>query len=965
MPSDQQRRAIEAPLGPVLVLAGPGAGKTFCLIERVRQLVDHHHADPARICAVTFTNKAAEEIVARLRREVGPAGELLTRGTLHALCLEILRVHGERLGLRRGFGVADEEYQRLVLRRLGVARKRMSTLLTQFGRRRLQGFHLSGGDQDLLDRYLATLRARNVVDFDDLVALTRDLFAGHPEVAAAVAARWDHLLVDEFQDLNPAQYDTLLRLAEPHRSFFAVGDDEQSIFSWTGADPDVLRRFREEFGIDDPIVLDQNRRSSRQIFAAARRLVECNPKLFEKRIEAVRDSPFPVLVRRFPDEAAEAAWLIEDVVRDRAEHGLGWGEIAMLYRHHRLGEELENHLLQAGIPCRLARGRALVDDDVIGQVIASLRVIRDPDDALALEALAERLLPAELLERIRAVGAAAGHDLLAVVRRIARDSHASDPDTKKAWRFVFHVENLRALRQSHESLRGLVAELLTQRMGAYKNPLEEHADELTDPAAYPGAAHLADRLVTGARVWIVPHHGLEIALRGMLVRSGLVRVVTYLGPDDRPAPEDLLLGADQQEPAEIVVRLFKALQLAQGRGFGELFRDCVTFDLETTGNDVATCEVIEIGAVLVQDGEVVDRFHSLVRPQQQSVAAAATKVHGYADADLVGQPSFSEVWLRFRAFVGDRVLVAHNGQGFDVPVLRRLAAGLDGGDALTCFDTLPLARALFSESAKLEHLADRFGVDKGRPHHALDDALTLARVLRHLVAHKLVRARKAALVNLLDQVGLGLALGDDRAPTDERRLLRQLARTYALGRYSDCLEFYGAERSRTPAVDAPEEEEVIVRLGGRALLERLRADRTAAERYPSAVARLEALVAASEPDAGDGLDAGIQRLLERVALSSSEGVEADPERVNLLTLHSTKGLEFSRVYIVGVEDYELPGYWATKESRREEIEEGRRLLYVGMTRARDRLVLTRAVQRFGKDSGGTMFLEEIGVELIV
>ena len=950
----------------MLVIAGPGAGKTFCLIERVRRLVDHHHADPARICAVTFTNKAAEEIVARLRREVGPAGELLTRGTLHALCLDILRAHGERLGLRRGFGVADEEYQRLVLRRLGVARKRMGALLTLFGRRRFQEFHLTGGDQDLLDRYLATLRARNVVDFDDLVVLTRDLFVRHPDVAAAVAARWDHLLVDEFQDLNPAQYETLRRLAEPHGSFFAVGDDEQSIFSWTGADPDVLRRFPEDFGIDDPIVLDQNRRSSRQIFAAARRLVERNPMLFEKRIEAVRDSPFLVEVRRFPDEAAEAAWLIEDVLRDRAAQGLGWGEVAVLYRHHRLGEELEKHFLQAGIPCRLARGRALVDDDVIGQVIASLRVIRDPDDALALEALAERLLPAELLERIRAVGAVAGRDLLALVRRIARDGHASDPDTKKAWRFVFHVENLRALRQSHESLRGLVEELLTQRMGAYKNPLEEHADELTDPAAYPGAAELADRLAAGAAVWIVPHHGLEIALRGLLVRSGLVRVVTYLGPDDRPAPGDLVLGADPHAPAELVVRLFKALQLAHGRGFGELFRECVTFDLETTGNDVATCEVIEIGAALVQGGEVVGRFHSLVRPRQQPVAAAATKVHGYADADLVGQPEFAEVWPRFRAFVGDRVLVAHNGQQFDVPVLRRLVAGggLDGGDELTCFDTLPLARALFPESARLEHLADRFGVDKGRPHHAEDDALTLARVLRRLVAHKLVRARKAALVNLLDQVGLGLALAHDPAPTDERRLLRQLARSYALGRYSDCLEFYGAERSRTPAADAMSVEELIERLGGRALLERLRTGRTAAERYPSAVARLEALVAASGPDAGDGLDAGIQRLLERVALSSSEGVEADPDCVNLLTLHSTKGLEFSRVYVVGVEDYELPGYWATKEARRQEIEEGRRLLYVGMTRARDRLVLTRAVQRFGKDSGGSAFLEEIGVEVV-
>jgi DNA polymerase III epsilon subunit family exonuclease len=856
---------------------------------------------------------------------------LLTRGTLHALCLDILRAHGERLGLRRGFGVADEEYQRLVLRRLGVARKRMGALLTQFGRRRLQEFHLTGGDQDLLDRYLATLRARNVVDFDDLIALTRDLFERHADVAAAVAARWDHLLVDEFQDLNPPQYEILKILAEPHHSLFGVGDDAQSLFSWTGADPDVLRRFREDFGIGEPIVLDQNRRSSRQILrrrAAWWSATRCCSRSASKRCGTHR-SPSCAASRT----NRRAVWLIEDVLRDRAAHGLGWGDVAVLYRHHRLGEELEKFFLRAGIPCRLARGRALVDDDVIGQVIASLRVIRDPDDALALEALAQRLLPAELLERIRAVGAAAGRDLLAVVRRIARDSHASDPDTKKAWRFVFHVENLRALRQSHETLRGLVAELLTQRMGAYKNPLEEHADELTDPAAYPGAAALADRLAAGAAVWIVPHHGLEIALRGMLVRSGLVRVVTYLGPDDRPAAGDPALEADPQAPAEIVVRLFKALQLLHAGDLDAALERYVTFDLETTDNDVATCGIVEIGAARVVEGEIVDRFHSLVRPQQQSVAAAATQVHGYTDADLTAQPPFADVWPRFRAFVGDRVLVAHNGQQFDVPVLRRLAAGLDGGDELTCFDTLPLARALFPESARLEHLADRFGVDKGRPHHAEDDALTLARVLRHLVAHKLVRARKAALVNLLDQVGLGLALADDPAPTDERRLLRQLARTYALGRYSDCLEFYDAERSRTPAADAPGQEAVIERLGGRALRERLRADRTAAERYPSAVARLEALVAASAPDAGDGLDAGIQRLLERVALSSSEGVAADPDRVNLLTLHSTKGLEFSRVYIVGVEDYELPGYWATKEARRQEIEEGRRLLYVGMTRA--------------------------------
>jgi DNA polymerase III epsilon subunit family exonuclease len=958
-PSPQQRAAIEAPPGPVLVLAGPGAGKTFCLIERVRQLVEHHAADPARICTVTFTNKAAEEIVARLHREMGGAGDRISSGTLHALSLEILRAHGERLRLRRGFGVADEESQRLVLRRLGVARRRMGMLLGLFGRRRLQGYPLTAGDQDLLDRYTATLRARNVLDFDELITFARDLLASFPDVRAAVAGRWDHLLVDEFQDLNATQYEILGYLAAPHRSFFAVGDEEQSIFSWTGADPEVLRRFREEYGITDPVVLDQNRRSSRAIFAAARRLVERNPRLFHKHIEAVRDSPYPVEVRRFPDDWEEIQWLIGDVVRDRAAGGHAWGDIAVLYRRHRLGEEVEKALLRAGISCRLARGRALADDPVIGQVIASLRIIRDPGDTLALEALAERVLPGELLERIRA--GASGRDLLDVVRRLARESHGSDPDTKKAWRFVFQVENLRALRQSHESLRGLIDELLTQRIGPYRNPLEDHADELTDPARDPQAVALADRLARGARVWIVPHHGLEIALRGMLVRSGLVRVVAYLAGAERPGPEDVVLRADPADPGRIAVTLFRALQVAHGRGFGELFPECVAFDLETTGTDVASCEVVEIGAVRLRGGAVVDKFHALVRPTQP-VHAAAAAVHGYTDADLEGQPAFADVWPRFRAFVGDQMLVAHNGHGFDVPVLRRLAAGLEGSASLTCFDTLPLARALFPESARLEHLAERFGVDKGRAHHALDDALTLGQVLAHLMAHRLARARKAALVNLLDQLGLALALAEDPDPPEERRLLAHLARPFALGRYSDCLESYEAERARLAQPEGPDLDEVIERLGGRALMDRLRAQRSAAERYPASIARLDALIAASDPDAGGGLDAAIDRVLERVALSASEGVEADPNRVNLLTLHSTKGLEFSRVYVVGVEDYELPGYWAMREDRRQEIEEARRLLYVGMTRAKDRLVLTRAERRAGRDAGGSMFLTEIGVE---
>ena len=163
---------------------------------------------------------------------------------------------------------------------------------------------------------------------------------------------------------------------------------------------------------------------------------------------------------------------------------------------------------------------------------------------------------------------------------------------------------------------------------------------------------------------------------------------------------------------------------------------------------------------------------------------------------------------------------------------------------------------------------------------------------------------------------------------------------------------------------------MIQRLGGRALLTRLRAEPDPAQRYPAALARLRALMdEPSPPDPlsptgrGGTLGESIDRLLERVALSTSEGIEVAPDRVNLLTLHSTKGLEFSRVYIVGVEDYQIPGYRESTEHRQAEIQEARRLLYVGMTRARERLVLTRVERRFGMDAGGSSFLEEMGLEV--
>src|SRR5207302_3723082 len=211
----------------------------------------------------------------------------------------------------------------------------------------------------------------------------------------------------------------------------------------------------------------------------------------------------------------------------------------------------------------------------------------------------------------------------------------------------------------------------------------------------------------------------------------------------------------------LALTLFKALQNLHSLDNLDNLPRYVTFDLETTDGEVATCGGVEVGAARVVRGEIVDRFHSLVQPYQP-ISPRASAIHGYKDGDVRDARSFAQVWPEFRAFVGDDVLIAHNGQQFDIPVLRRLAAGQAGVDDLVFYDTLPLARSLSRDSAKLEDLALRFGIDAGRAHHALDDAVTLARVYRELERLRTVRARNAVLVNLLDYLGLALALEPER-----------------------------------------------------------------------------------------------------------------------------------------------------------------------------------------------------------
>jgi DNA polymerase-3 subunit epsilon/DNA polymerase-3 subunit alpha (Gram-positive type) len=385
------------------------------------------------------------------------------------------------------------------------------------------------------------------------------------------------------------------------------------------------------------------------------------------------------------------------------------------------------------------------------------------------------------------------------------------------------------------------------------------------------------------------------------------------------------------------------------------FTNYTAIDLETTSKVPATTEVVEIAAVRVRDGTVVDQYSALVKPKGP-IPPDASATHGIYDRDVSAAPAIAHVWPAFRAFCGEDVIVAHNGHHFDFPILARTAKELGGSFDLSLFDTLPLARDLFPTSRRLGDLARQLGIDTGQSHRALDDTIALAKLLPALEERKLSRARKTASVHMLGHLGVALALDNSGPACSEAALFARIARPFALGKYSPCLDWY--ERQRGDDAALPSLADVIDRLGGVALMLRIRAEKTADERYPAVMARLRRLIA----EIPDGtLEQQLSDLLERVVLSRWDGHETERGRVNLLTLHSTKGLEFSRVYIVGAEDSEMPGGTSAKPATDDEIQEARRVLYVGMTRTIDRLVLTRVRTRGEKPTGGHRFLDEIGL----
>jgi superfamily I DNA/RNA helicase len=392
--NEPQHRAVTTIDGPLLILAGAGTGKTRVITARVAYLIAQG-VSPDSILAVTFTNKAATEMRERLKTMVDPdKAKKVTMSTFHALCLRILRVGIDRLGYKHNFSIYDKGDQ------LGLIRKIITRTAAQdekldpsqakalISKAKNNGWSAPADEKTLLSavfaRYQAELKTLNAVDFDDLLLLTVQLLSEHPDVQLRWQQKYKYLMVDEFQDTNRLQLQLVSLLADANKNVAVVGDDDQSIYGWRGAEVANILEFESHFPNPVIVKLEQNYRSTNAILGTANSLIKNNPRRRPKSLWSAQDGGEKVRLIQAANDREEAEFVAEDIQRMSFAEGLPWEAFAVLYRMNAQSRLLEENLRRLQIPYRLVGGKSFFDRREVKDLLAYLTVIVNPDDDASL-----------------------------------------------------------------------------------------------------------------------------------------------------------------------------------------------------------------------------------------------------------------------------------------------------------------------------------------------------------------------------------------------------------------------------------------------------------------------------------------------------------------------------------------------------------------------------------------------------
>ncbi len=388
-----QREAIHYLDGPLLVLAGAGSGKTRVITQKIAYLIQECGFNPANIAAITFTNKAAREMQERITHMLGEKPKGITISTFHSLGVRLLREEATVLGYKPRFSIFDAtDCQAIVADLSGSVDKatirRLQSIISNWKNGLVTpdaARHLASNETEALAArvylsYAATLKAYQAVDFDDLIVLPVELFSQHPAVLDKWQNKLRYLLVDEYQDTNACQYTLLKLLTGPRAAFTAVGDDDQAIYGWRGADIENLRGLPRDYPKLKVIKLEQNYRSTVRILKAANAVIAHNEKLFEKTLWSDLGHGDPITVTACRDGEREAEHVVMKLLAHKFEHKTQFSDYAILYRGNFQARVIEQFLRDQRVPYSLSGGQSFFDKSEIKDICAYLRLLANSDD---------------------------------------------------------------------------------------------------------------------------------------------------------------------------------------------------------------------------------------------------------------------------------------------------------------------------------------------------------------------------------------------------------------------------------------------------------------------------------------------------------------------------------------------------------------------------------------------------------
>ncbi len=394
-----QRIAVESIQGPQLVIAGPGSGKTRVITHRIAYLIKVAGIGPQHILAVTFTNKAAREMKDRVQAMLGEAADGLTLGTFHAICARFLRQEGSRIGLNPRFVIYDEddalslisrEMKALNLDPKQYPPKAIRAMISA-AKARLEGpaefashSYLEEVAKRVYERYQKALDDSNALDFDDLLMRAVRLFREHKGILARYQTRYVHVMIDEFQDTNLAQYTLARQLAGKYRNICVVGDPDQSIYSWRFADLRHILDFERDYPDARVIFLEQNYRSTKTIIEAAASLISANEQRKVKRLWTQNDDGVPLQILETFNEQEEAQFVVGEIERLVLKHGYKVGDCAVMYRTNAQSRALEEAFSRYGFPYKLVGATRFYERREIKDILSYLRIVNNPQDSVSL-----------------------------------------------------------------------------------------------------------------------------------------------------------------------------------------------------------------------------------------------------------------------------------------------------------------------------------------------------------------------------------------------------------------------------------------------------------------------------------------------------------------------------------------------------------------------------------------------------